>query len=88
MVVLVTLETKVSDVEGMVNFCIPYITIEPIISKLSAQYWYASVKRGYSRESFNIIKERLGSIAVDVIAQLGSVEISVKDIIELQVAIQ
>ncbi len=85
MVVLVTLETKVSDEEGMVNFCIPYITIEPIISKLSAQYWYASVKRGYSRESFNIIKERLGSIAVDVIAQLGSVEISVKDIIELQV---
>lgn len=85
MVVLVTLETKVSDVEGMVNFCIPYITIEPIISKLSAQYWYASVKRGYSREMFNMIKERLGSIAVDVIAQLGSVEISVKDVINLEV---
>jgi flagellar motor switch protein FliM len=85
MVVLVTLETKVSDVEGMVNFCIPYIVLEPIISKLSAQYWYASVKRGYSRENFNTIKERLGSIAVDVIAQLGSVDISIKDIINLQV---
>lgn len=85
MVVLVTLETKVSDVEGMVNFCIPYITIEPIVTKLSAQYWYASVKKGYSRENFNVIKERLGSIAVDVIAQLGSVEISVKDVIDLQV---
>ena len=35
MVVLVTLETKVSDEEGMMNFCIPYLTIEPIISKLS-----------------------------------------------------
>ena len=31
MVVLVTLETKVGDEEGMMNFCIPYITIEPII---------------------------------------------------------
>ena len=34
MVVLITLETKVADVEGMMNFCIPYITIEPILSKL------------------------------------------------------
>lgn len=85
MVVLVTLETKVSDVEGMVNFCIPYITLEPIISKLSAQYWYASVKRGYTRENFNIIKDKLGTISVDVIAQLGSVEVSVKDVIDLEV---
>ena len=33
MVVLITLETKVGDEEGMMNFCIPYLTIEPIISK-------------------------------------------------------
>ena len=26
---------KVGEVEGMMNFCIPYLTIEPIISKLS-----------------------------------------------------
>lgn len=85
MVVLVTLEAKVSDVEGMINLCLPYLTIEPITSKLSAQYWYANVKRGFSRENFNMIKDRLGAIAVDVIAQLGKVEISVKDLIDLQV---
>lgn len=85
MVVLVTLETKVSDVEGMVNLCLPYLTIEPIVNKLSAQYWYANVKRGYSRENFNMIKERLSTILIDVIAQLGSVEVSVKDVIDLQV---
>ena len=45
MVVLVTLETKVGEVEGMMNLCIPYLTIEPIISKLSAQYWYSSPQR-------------------------------------------
>ena len=42
MVVLVTLETKVSEEEGMINFCIPYLTIEPIISKLSSQFWFSS----------------------------------------------
>ena len=45
MVVLVTLETKVGEEEGMMNFCIPYITIEPIISKLSSQFWFSSVRR-------------------------------------------
>ena len=45
MVVLVTLETKIGDVEGMMNLCIPYLTIEPIISKLSAQYWYSSDRK-------------------------------------------
>ena len=45
MVVLVTLETKIGEEEGMMNFCIPYITIEPIISKLSSQFWFSSVRR-------------------------------------------
>jgi flagellar motor switch protein FliM len=40
MIVLITLETKIEDVEGMVNLCIPYVTIEPLLGKLTAQYWY------------------------------------------------
>lgn len=44
MVVLITFDMKICGIEGMMNFCIPYITIEPIISKLSAQYWYAMVR--------------------------------------------
>ena len=36
MVVLVTLETKIGDVEGMMNLCIPYLTIDP--SDLGRQY--------------------------------------------------
>jgi flagellar motor switch protein FliM len=33
-VALVTLETKMLDAEGMINFCIPYPVIEPILEKL------------------------------------------------------
>lgn len=84
MVVLVTLETKVGEVEGMTNFCIPYITIEPIISKLSAQYWYSSIRKGATRENFNVLKERLEAIQVDVIAELGSTEIKMNEVINLQ----
>jgi hypothetical protein len=32
-VVIVTLEVKMEDVEGMINFCIPYPLIEPVMGK-------------------------------------------------------
>jgi len=85
MVVLVTLETKVGDVEGMMNLCIPYITIEPIVSKLSAQYWYSSVRRGATTENLNILKEKLSSVDIPVIAEVGRIDITVRDVLALQI---
>lgn len=85
MVVLVTLETKVGDVEGMMNFCIPYLTIEPIISKLSAQYWYSSVRRGATTENLNILKDRLSTIDVPLIVEIGSMELTVREVLSLSV---
>jgi flagellar motor switch protein FliM len=84
MVVLVTLETKVGEVEGMMNFCIPYLTIEPIISKLSAQYWYSTVRRGATTENLNILRERLSTIAVSVVAEIGSMDLTVRDVLSLR----
>jgi len=84
MVVLVTLETKVGEVEGMINFCIPYLTIEPIISKLSAQYMYSSVRSGGTTENLNTLKERLSTIGVSVVAEIGSMNLMVRDVLSLQ----
>ncbi len=84
MVVLVTLETKVGEVEGMMNFCIPYLTIEPIISKLSAQYWYSSVRRGATTENLTILRERLASIDVPVSAEIGRMDLTMRDVLSLR----
>ncbi len=45
MIVLVTLDCMVGESKGMINLCIPYLTIEPIIPKLSVQYIYSSMRR-------------------------------------------
>lgn len=84
MVVLITLETKVGDVEGMTNLCIPYITIEPIISKLSAQYWYSSIRRGESDENRAIIQERLDQVEIPLRCDVGDVELPLQEILDLQ----
>lgn len=84
MVILVTLETKMEDVEGMMNLCIPYITIEPIISKLSAQYWYASVRRGFTTENLNTLRDRLSRVDINIVAEIGNMSVQMKDIVELK----
>lgn len=83
MVILVTLETKVGEVEGMMNFCIPYLTIEPIISKLSAQYMYSSVRSGATTENLNILKDRLAAIAIPIKAEIGVMELTMRDVLSL-----
>ncbi|MDR2601059.1 MAG: flagellar motor switch protein FliM [Spirochaetaceae bacterium] len=84
MVVLVTLETKVGEIEGMMNFCIPYLTIEPIIGKLSAQFWYATARQGANIENLNILKDKLVTVDVNVVAEIGKINIPVRDVLALQ----
>ncbi|MBN2040987.1 MAG: flagellar motor switch protein FliM [Spirochaetes bacterium] len=85
MVVLITLETKVGEVEGMTNLCIPYITIEPIISKLSAQYWYSSIRKGTTDENLAIIQGRLENVELQVVAEIGEVPITMQEVLNLTV---
>jgi len=84
MVVLITLETKVGDVEGMINFCIPYLTIEPIIAKLSTQFWFSAVHRGPNTENLNILKEKLSTVDVNIVAEIGRINIPVREVLALQ----
>jgi len=44
MIVLVTMEARIGDAEGMINFCIPYLTIESLLPRLTAQYVYSHLR--------------------------------------------
>jgi flagellar motor switch protein FliM len=80
MIVLITLETNLGGVEGMMNLCLPYITIEPIVPKLSAQYWYGMVRRPSEPKQ---VQRLLGHIsALDIEAEIyrEGAPISLRDI--------
>ena len=51
MVIIVEIKCKIQTVESRMTLCFPYLTIEPIIPRLSAKYWYASVRRNDSVEA-------------------------------------
>ena len=84
MVVLVTLDTKVGDEEGMMNFCIPYLTIEPIVSKLSTQFWFSSVRRSSTTQYLGTIKGQISSVDMDIVAEIGTINLPIRDVLSLR----
>ena len=85
MVVLITLETKAGEEEGMMNFCIPYLVLEPIVSKLSSQYWFSSVRKNSTTQYLGTIKQQLTSVDMDVVADFGSINLPIRDVLSLRV---
>lgn len=84
-VILVTLEVKVGEEEGMMNFCLPYVTVEPVVSKFSTQYWFTSVRKNATTQHLAVLKDRLSSVEVDVSAQVGSIDVTVGNVLALSV---
>jgi flagellar motor switch protein FliM len=84
MVVLISFEMKVHEVEGMVNLCIPGIVLEPIAQNLSAYVWYASIKKSLNDEELEAVKQKLYNSDLDVVVELGSTTVTLKDLLELK----
>lgn len=85
MVILVTLEIKIGEEAGMMNICIPYITIEPIVSKLSSQFWFSSVRRSSTTQYLGTLKEKLSDVEMELIAEIGSMNVPIQDILSLHI---
>ncbi len=83
-IALVTLNLEVGQIEGMLNVCIPYLVIEPILDKLSTRFWFSTTKKELSEKELMIIKKRMLDTRVPVKVELGSTMVSVKDILTLQ----
>lgn len=84
MVALISLNLKIGNVEGMMNICIPYACVEPVIERLNTKYWY-STTRDKSDESYKeFIEVAVSKAKVPIKAVLGRSVISVNDYINMQ----
>ncbi len=84
MVVLVTFEVKIGNAEGMMNICLPYPVIDPIVSKLSAQYWFSSIRKEATDENLKALKQRLEKVQIPLVVNLGETSITLKEMLQLK----
>ena len=84
MVVLISFDIKIGEVEGIINLCIPYITIESIVSKLAGGHWYSLVRPAANEEDRRMLQSNLDRLAVEVSCQVGEIEIKLEDLLKLE----
>jgi len=83
--IIVSLETQMAGVLGMVNICIPFLVLEPILDKLSVHYYYSATNTKTSAENFAAIQYKLENTEIPVKVLLGRTTITVRDLLELSV---
>ena len=85
MVAIVTLNLKIGDVEGYINMCLPFFTLEDVMDKLSTKYWYSVMQENRDEHYGEHIETMIRKVDVPVKAILGRSTISVSDFLGLQV---
>lgn len=85
MIAIVTLNMKIGEVEGFMNVCLPFFTLENVMDKLNTKYWYANMQERNEEDYEEYIETLIKRVDVPVKAVLGKSEVAVNDFLNLQV---
>ncbi|MDW0109221.1 flagellar motor switch protein FliM [Sporosarcina aquimarina] len=84
-VIVISFNIIIGESSGMINICIPHVVLEPIIPNLSVQYWMQTNKKEPSPEQSIVLEKRIRKASLPVVASLGEGEMSVEELLYLQV---
>lgn len=85
MIAIVTINVKIGDVEGLMNICLPYLTLESVMDKLNTKYWFSTMQDRDQLQYVETIESLISKAAIPVKTILGNSTISVNDLVNLQV---
>lgn len=85
MIAIVTINMKIGDVEGLMNICLPYITLEDVIDKLNTKYWYSTMREKDGDNYQEAIEGIISRARIPIRALLGKSTISVNDFMNIQI---
>ena len=84
MIAIITLNIKVGDVEGLMNVCLPFFTLESVIDKLNTKSWFSSIQEASDEDYEQYVESMLKKVDVPLKVQLGKNQITVNDFVNLQ----
>lgn len=81
---IVTMNIKIGNVEGLMNICIPYTSVEAVIDRLNTKYWYSNIQVKDDGQYQAIIEDNISKAKIPIKAVLGKSTISVNDFMNIQ----
>ncbi len=85
MIAIVTVNIKIGDVEGLINICLPFITLEPVMDKLNTKFWYSKMTEKENNLFADSIEVLISRAKIPIKVVLGRSNITVSDFSQLQV---
>jgi flagellar motor switch protein FliM len=85
MIAVITLNIKIGDVEGFMNMCLPFITLEDVMDRLNTKYWFSTMQENKDEDAQENIEAMLKRVDIPVKAVLGTSKITVNDFMNLQI---
>ena len=82
-VIVVSFNTTIGDVSGMINICIPHMVLEPIIPKLSVHYQMQTSTIKGDLEAVKKISKNLQQSSIEMKAILGETRININQFLHL-----
>ncbi len=83
-IALVSFETELKGKNSFINLCVPYLSLEPVIHRLSIHSWFESEKGRSDQTSYaEQLEEKLQSATAEVKAELGRTSLHIRDFIQL-----
>ncbi len=83
-VVVIAFEVSIGQNAGTVTLCLPYVALEPVLPKLTAQLWFASARGGAAKQQMESLRQGLDKVSIDVMVELGSTMVTVQDLMDLK----
>ncbi len=80
-----TMNVKIGDVEGLMNVCLPFFTLESVMDRLNTKFWYSSLQKMDDEDYEQFIESMIRRVDVPVKAVLGKSVITVNDFVNIQV---
>lgn len=85
MIAIVTLNVRIGEVEGYMNACLPYLTLEGIMDKLNTKFWFSTMQNANDENYAEYIESMIKRTEIPVKAVLGKSVVSVLDFAGLAV---
>lgn len=71
MIAIVTVNINIGGVEGLMNICLPYLTLEDVMDKLNTKYWFSTMQDRDETSYADVIETAINRALIPVSAELG-----------------
>lgn len=83
-IAIITFSVKMGQVEGMINYCIPHVLVEPLFKDIKDKSEFFGKNTAKHDSKSDVILNRIEKSYLDVVATFSDTTVSAKEVINLQ----